>query len=263
MKRVLTAMALALSATLCMAQAGRVAFNAPGDLPALAAGIGAAAASEFCLKLDAADRQGLASSQLSPIDSLICRPYDDGLSKASLGCLGAELLLPGVLAAYAGGDELLGCAAAYSESLLWTYAAKNGLKRAFPKARPYERYATELTGGLYEDSGESFPSGHAALAFCAATSFAVLSGSLIPDRPERPWLVGGGYALAVGVAALRVGAGEHYLTDVAAGALLGSAIGYAVTVLHLRASEGAAGGMATTRAAPATLGPGLVITIRQ
>jgi undecaprenyl-diphosphatase len=61
----------------------------------------------------------------------------------------------------------------------------------------------------------SFPSGHATTAFAAATALALL-------RPGLRWWA---LALAAGVAISRVYLGMHYAGDVAAGAVLGVAVG--------------------------------------
>ncbi len=64
----------------------------------------------------------------------------------------------------------------------------------------------------------SFPSGHAAIAFASATYVLLL-------RPRWPMAIG--LLMAAAVAACRVVAGAHFLTDVIAGGALG--IGFAIT----------------------------------
>jgi membrane-associated phospholipid phosphatase len=80
----------------------------------------------------------------------------------------------------------------------------------------------------------SFPSGHTANAFAAAV--AVFHGvhARHPDS-SLPWLVlGVGLALSTTVAFGRVIGGEHFPSDVVAGAAIGSAIGWLVPELHRR-----------------------------
>lgn len=76
----------------------------------------------------------------------------------------------------------------------------------------------------------SFPSGHAATAFAAATAIAVLCPRL------RVWVL----LLAAAVAISRVYLRVHFPLDITAGALLGAAVGAAAGALALRRVAGAA-----------------------
>src|SRR5207249_5722685 len=74
------------------------------------------------------------------------------------------------------------------------------------------------------------PSGHASVAFAAATTYWVLARrERLPHRTRNTIFL---YAGAAGVAALRVAAGKHFPTDVLAGAALGSAVGWLVPTIH-------------------------------
>lgn len=60
-----------------------------------------------------------------------------------------------------------------------------------------------------------------------------------PPYPDSPWrtpVVAGAYAVAAAAASLRVASGSHFLTDVLAGAALGTLSGWLVPVLHAKAS---------------------------
>jgi membrane-associated phospholipid phosphatase len=94
--------------------------------------------------------------------------------------------------------------------------AVTALKETFDRARPPVADPTVSAVGTVPDSA-SFPSGHSATAFAAA----VAVGMLYP-RLRWPLL-----ALAALVAASRVYLGVHYVTDVAAGTVLGIAVGVA------------------------------------
>ena len=71
----------------------------------------------------------------------------------------------------------------------------------------------------------SFPSGHAATAFAAATALAVLCPKL------RPWAL----ALAGAVALSRIYLRVHFPLDVLAGGLIGAALGGLAGFVALRA----------------------------
>jgi membrane-associated phospholipid phosphatase len=90
------------------------------------------------------------------------------------------------------------------------------LKDVFDRARPPVADPGLDPVGLVPASA-SFPSGHAATAFAAAVAVA-----LIYPRLGKPLLV-----LAAVVAVSRVYLGVHYVLDVAAGTLLGIAVGFA------------------------------------
>lgn len=102
------------------------------------------------------------------------------------------------------------------------------------RARPYTREggASAPVGSPLEDN-LSFYSGHTSFAF----SLAVSSGTVATMRGYRAapavWAVGLGAAATTGW--LRVAADRHYASDVLTGALVGSAVGFAVPyLLHRR-----------------------------
>jgi membrane-associated phospholipid phosphatase len=90
------------------------------------------------------------------------------------------------------------------------------LKDFFDRARPPVADPSLDPVGIVPASA-SFPSGHAATAFAAAVAVAI-----VYPRLGR-WLL----ALAVVIAVSRVYLGVHYVLDVAAGTLLGIAVGIA------------------------------------
>lgn len=94
---------------------------------------------------------------------------------------------------------------------------------------------------ILSDGMKSFPSGHTAIAFCSATFAALLSHSALSTRIHRPWSIILSYvldALLLGAAflvgLLRIWANRHFVHDVAAGALIGTAIGAANHMMMTR-----------------------------
>lgn len=90
------------------------------------------------------------------------------------------------------------------------------LKRVFGRSRPYQEQGAHHFNPASSD--KSFPSGHATHAFTAASVIAT-------HYDDTPWIKGVCYGLATLVAAERIEHEEHWLSDVLAGALIGTMIG--------------------------------------
>jgi membrane-associated phospholipid phosphatase len=112
------------------------------------------------------------------------------------------------------------------------------VKFSVGRERPYAHYAggIELQG---TDRNLSFYSGHTSIAFSLATS----SGTVAALRgyDAAPAVFAASLSVAFLTGYLRLAADKHYLTDVLAGALLGSAVGVVVPlVFHGRADVASA-----------------------
>ncbi len=106
---------------------------------------------------------------------------------------------------------------------------------AVGRPRPFV-YGEEATLDERTEGGAalSFPSGHTANSFAAA--LAVFHGVRARHPGSSlPWIVlGVGLALSTTVAVGRVLGGEHFPSDVVAGAAIGASLGWLVPELHLK-----------------------------
>ncbi len=126
------------------------------------------------------------------------------------------------------GRDALVVAEAFSTCALATDIAKAG----FARLRPGLPDAPGQSPGAYH----SLWSSHSSLAFSVAVAQA-MQDTLRGD-PAAPWVWAVGLTLASGVAYLRVAGDAHWLTDVLAGAAVGSAFGVGVPLLEKRLVRG-------------------------
>jgi len=103
------------------------------------------------------------------------------------------------------------------------------LKFSTGRQRPLSHYDGEGA------SNTSFCSGHTTIAFALAVS----SGMIASMRQYKltPWIWGAGLTIASTTGYLRIASDRHYLTDVIGGAVIGSAIGFAIPYFFHKSKE--------------------------
>jgi membrane-associated phospholipid phosphatase len=181
--------------------------------------------------------------EVNGFDRIAMFGYSEGLDKASDFVQYAALALPLALALGVSQDQAFAAGVIYFEVLTRAFFAKNVVKFLAPRVRPWA-YSSTGTQGIPADleRNDSFPSGHTTMAFAAA-AFGITVAVL--DLPSgSAWLLpftASEASLAVITASLRVFSGMHFMTDVIAGAALGTAIGIALPLLHASWTGGSIG----------------------
>lgn len=106
------------------------------------------------------------------------------------------------------------------------------VKMSAGRQRPDAHYSGVRSGAA---DNTSFYSGHTNLAF----SLAVSSGTVASMREYRlaPLIWGAGLGVAATTGYLRIAADKHYITDVVAGAVIGSAVGFCVPYFMHKSKE--------------------------
>ncbi len=106
------------------------------------------------------------------------------------------------------------------------------LKRTIGRARPYAvRDSNPYDVSFFHRFGagqdyRSFPSGHASVAFAAATSIAIETSRSSPA--QRRWVGPTAYSLATLTGLARIYHDKHWASDVVAGAVIGALSAHAV-----------------------------------
>jgi membrane-associated phospholipid phosphatase len=137
----------------------------------------------------------------------------------------------------------------YLETAAITAAIGGTVKAVVARERPYGRTCGDtLDAETYDCTTQgryfSFFSGHSSAAFAAA-SVSCMNNRYLPlwGHGHR-WLpCAVGYTLAAGTAALRVVADQHYVSDIAVGALTGTTVGLLVPWLHFKNGSSANAGL--------------------
>jgi membrane-associated phospholipid phosphatase len=126
----------------------------------------------------------------------------------------------------------------FGETVLVSNALANVTKLAVQRPRP-ELYATRDPALLKSTDGYlSFYSGHTTITFAALSATSMIL-NLRHGTTVWPWVA----TLLIGssVAAERVLAGKHFVSDVTVGAIAGTAEGIVIPYLHVRRPAGATG----------------------
>lgn len=99
-------------------------------------------------------------------------------------------------------------------SLAVSVVVAESFKAALNRQRPYIKYPDEVHPYDNSETDKSFPSGHTTIAFATATTLSLEYKKWYVVVPAYVWAAGVGYS--------RLYLGEHYPTDVLAGAAIGA-----------------------------------------
>lgn len=172
-------------------------------------------------------------SDVNTFDRKLMQPYSKVHDGAADFLLIASLTTPVILFS-TDKEEWFTNGVMYLETLLIANGLKELAKLAVNRKRPYMYSDRDLPQDEIDngDWAKSMPSGHTTFAFASAAFLTYTFCRYFPDSPWRIPVSIGSYALASGIAVLRISSGKHFLSDVLAGAAIGSAVGFLVPFLH-------------------------------
>lgn len=174
----------------------------------------------------------LTSDEVNKIDRIFMRPYSKKLDLLGTGFELATAVTPLFLITTPK-TEWGTIVTMYAETMLFAYGFKEFAKAVFDRPRPYMYFDNfpieEVQKG---DWNSSFFSGHTTLSFAAATFTSYVFCKYNPESKWKIPVIATSYTLAATTAAMRILSGNHFLTDVAIGAVVGSITGLLVPFLH-------------------------------
>ena len=121
----------------------------------------------------------------------------------------------------------------YAQAVALTHGTVNIIKNSVERYRPRVYFSDHPSA----NDNSSFPSGSTAMAFMGATFLNCTFSAEYPDSPWKIPIIVGSNTLAVSVGISRITSGKHFLTDVLAGAALGSFYGWLMPTLHRRTNH--------------------------
>lgn len=172
------------------------------------------------------------------LEQIFMRPYSKPLHIVGTGTMGLALAAPAILA-LAPSNQWLTFGTMYLETLLIANGIKEWTKLLVYRARPY-MYFDDFPQEKVEDGDWScsFPSGHTTFAFAGAAFTTMVFCQCFPNSDWKYVVAGASFGLAALTGAMRMASGNHFLTDVLVGAVIGTAVGFTVPYLHTKSFYG-------------------------
>ena len=197
----------------------------------------------------------LDKAEVNKIDKILMRPYSKKFDLLGTGFELATAITPLVFLSVPT-TEWTTIAGMYAETMLFAYGVKEFAKAVFDRPRPYMYFddfpIEEVQKG---DWNSSFFSGHTTLSFAAATFTTYV---FCKYKPESKWkipVIAISYTLAAATAGLRILSGNHFATDVAVGAVVGSITGLLIPFWHYVNPENPMGVIGDTDSAYLSVAP--------
>lgn len=174
----------------------------------------------------------LDKTKINPFDRWAARPYSRPLDTTGSVLVGASVLTPAILLA-TDKSQWFNIGVMYFESSLIAFSTADLLKEVIQRKRPYMYFSgypeEEVKAGDY---CRSFPSRHTAMAFNGAVFTSYVFSTYFPESKFKIPVIAGSFTLAGATGVARVLSGNHFLSDVLAGAAIGSASGFLVPFFH-------------------------------
>jgi hypothetical protein len=206
---------------------------------AAAAGV-AIALSRTPAPLSAREIERLSRESVNVFDRGATYHYSEDISRASDVLVGVVAAAPLALLLDSGvRDDWELCGLMYAETMALALILPAYGKGTVDRIRPFV-YDPEapMAAKTTSDARKSFFSRHASVAFASAAFLSTVYGDYHPGSEARPYVWAASLLAATAVGVARYESGQHFPTDIIAGAVAGCAAGYLIPRLH-RVGDGA------------------------
>ena len=204
------------------------------------AGAGAVAAAVAVLisgtpePLTAREIDGLSRESINALDRGASWNYTEAAGDASDVLLGTVVAAPFALMLDAGArEDWETCTLMYAETMALAVILPAFGKGTVDRIRPYVYNPdAPMDKKTTRDARKSFFSRHSSAAFASAVFVSTVYGDYHPASAAKPYVWAGSLLAATAVGAMRYESGEHFPTDIIAGAVAGSVAGYIIPRIH-------------------------------
>ena len=126
----------------------------------------------------------------------------------------------------------------YLQNILTTNSVSHLPKGLISRYRPYvynEDVPDEIRQNV--DATHSFFSAHTSVSFASAVFLSITFNKYNPDSNLTPYIWATSLLLSSAVGYLRYASGNHFPTDIIAGAIVGSVVGFLIPLIHESSEE--------------------------
>ncbi len=175
-----------------------------------------------------ADEKIRDKSDVNSFDRLVMNSYSKNLDMVGTGLQFATLLTPAVLLG-APKEDYWKIGIQYVETIGLAYGVNKLAKLCVSRDRPYMYFSGAPEDKIEDgDFEKSFFSGHSTRSFAAASFTSCMFCRYFPDSDWKLPVIISSYTLATTTAVMRLASGNHFMSDVITGAVVGGGIGILV-----------------------------------
>jgi hypothetical protein len=176
----------------------------------------------------------LSRAEVNRFDRNATYNYSDQISDVSYALAGAVVAAPlALLLDHDVIDSWRTYSLMYMETVALAVIIPAFAKRTVERVRPFVYNPdVPMDRRMTDDPRGSFFSRHTTMAFASAVFLSTAHDAYHPGSASSPYIWAGSLLAATAVGVMRIESGEHFPTDVIAGAAVGSAIGYLIPRMH-------------------------------